>query len=247
MGRLSGWLAAFVVGVVTVGPALGPASAAADSGPLESENWAGYALVGGPFGGVRARWVQPSASCRPGHRTYSSFWVGLGGYTEKSRHLEQIGTELDCTRSGRLLSYAWYELLPRVGQRVRLVVRPGDRVEGAVQVRGAVAVLTLVNLSRGGVARVRARVDEPDLGSAEWIAEAPTACLRPSCKVLPLAHFSPVSFEGAEALNAAGTWLRPFAPGVDPVALALVSDGRTLAYPSPIPTGEGGDFAVARR
>ena len=80
----------------------------------QSTNWAGYAAHGSraSFRAARGSWIEPSASCVRGVRTYSSYWVGIGGYSETSQDLEQIGTEVDCTASGRVNSTAWYELVP---------------------------------------------------------------------------------------------------------------------------------------
>src|SRR4051794_3351484 len=58
-----------------------PAGAGAATGQKTSANWAGYS-VSRPnvrFHSVTGTWVQPAASCRPGGRKYSAYWVGLGG------------------------------------------------------------------------------------------------------------------------------------------------------------------------
>ncbi len=59
-------------------PARPPASA--DS--TQSSNWAGYAVHrrGVRFSKVIGTWTQPRATCTPGQATYSSVWVGIGGY-----------------------------------------------------------------------------------------------------------------------------------------------------------------------
>src|SRR5437868_1776579 len=67
------------------------------SGQAVSSNWAGYvvngsdATVSTSFSSVSARWVAPKATCARGRATYSAFWVGLGGSSESSDALEQIG------------------------------------------------------------------------------------------------------------------------------------------------------------
>ena len=88
------------------------AAPAALADVVSSSNWAGYAVhrSGIRFTKVLARWTQPSARCTAGHRTYSALWVGLGGYDASSDAVEQIGTEVDCTASGRVSSTAWYQL-----------------------------------------------------------------------------------------------------------------------------------------
>src|ERR1039458_4095296 len=88
---------------VGAGLLLAPASAGA--AVSVSSNWAGYvalpsASVGSRFSSVSGSWTQPSATCSAGREAYSAVWVGLGGYRENARSLEQIGTGADCTRSG---------------------------------------------------------------------------------------------------------------------------------------------------
>src|SRR5690349_21475645 len=61
-----------------------------------STNWSGYAVTGNP-GSVtdaRASWVVPAiqGAC-PATNQYSSFWVGIDGYSDNS--VEQTGTDSD--------------------------------------------------------------------------------------------------------------------------------------------------------
>src|SRR5207248_3442603 len=75
-----------------------------------SSNWSGYAVSAAPtadgtdpvplsFTSVSGTWVEPAASCTTGANTYAAFWVGLGGFSDTSQALEQIGTEVDCSAS----------------------------------------------------------------------------------------------------------------------------------------------------
>src|SRR5437660_8478779 len=75
-------------------------SALADT--TQSTNWAGYAAhgSGASFRSVQGSWVQPSASCVRGTQTYSSYWVGIGGYSSSSQALEQVGTGGGCSAFG---------------------------------------------------------------------------------------------------------------------------------------------------
>jgi hypothetical protein len=61
---------------------------------------------------VSGSWVVPIASCSASPASFSAFWVGLGGFSETSQGLEQIGTESDCTPAGRATYGVWYELVP---------------------------------------------------------------------------------------------------------------------------------------
>ncbi len=73
---------------------------------------------------MSAQWRVPTGACSNGP-TYSSIWIGLGGYSRSSNALEQTGTELDCTREGRAVYSAWYELVPAAPRDVSLGVNAG--------------------------------------------------------------------------------------------------------------------------
>src|SRR5438874_1315188 len=62
------------------------AAPAALAKAAQSTNWAGYAVHrdGVSFRRVSANWTQPNASCAGGQPSYSSAWVGLGGYSPTS-------------------------------------------------------------------------------------------------------------------------------------------------------------------
>jgi Peptidase A4 family len=167
-----------------------------------SPHWAGYVATGGSFTAVQGRWVEPRVRCdRPDSSV--SFWVGLGGATATATGLEQIGTSADC--SGNFLaSYsAWYELIPVPATPVELplAVSPGDTVSAGVTVRDGTVTLAMRNLTTGKSASVESVVDDLDLSSAEWIAEAPSACVI-HCAGLPLADFGAVTFREAAAVAA---------------------------------------------
>src|SRR5205823_8781300 len=135
-------LAGLALACLTAWPAL------ADD--VQSSNWAGYAAHRGgvKFKRVTGTWRQPKATCTPGRATYSSVWVGLGGYSVSSKALEQIGGEVDCNARGKVISSAWYELVPAPSRTIRLKVRPGDELKATVTVIGHQARLQLRNLTR---------------------------------------------------------------------------------------------------
>ena len=49
----------------------------------ESTNWSGYAATTGTYTSVSASWTEPTGTCS-GSAKYSSFWVGLDGYSSGS-------------------------------------------------------------------------------------------------------------------------------------------------------------------
>jgi Peptidase A4 family len=240
-----------VAALVTVGALVAAGSPApvqireapAASASMSSPNWAGYAAhrPGMQFTDVRGAWVQPSVSC-PNGGTFSSFWIGLDGYA--SNYVEQVGTSADCTSTNQPAHYAWYELYPAPRVRIAMVIRPGDHIEAAVDTVSASTTLTLRNLSTGRTfSTVRSGPTGP-LTSAEWIAEAPSACSGTSCNVLPLANFGFVPFSTCSA-DASGTSGTITSPTWSADVITMVhSNGSVLAQPSQV-SADGASFAVS--
>jgi Peptidase A4 family len=192
--------------------AVGAGSAFAASGPTQtSSNWAGYAVtdsgtaaatgaVPTTFSNVSGSWTQPAAGCTAGGQAYSAFWVGLGGFANGSKALEQIGTESDCSASGRASYSVWYELVPAAPVTVKLKLSPGDSLSATVSVTGETVSLRIADLTRGTVFTRNLTMAAPDLSSAEWVAEAPSTCSGyGGCRPLPLADFGTATFTAASA------------------------------------------------
>lgn len=183
----------------------GASSALADSN--FSANWAGYAIhrAGVKFTEVAGSWTQPSAKCPPDNKSYSASWVGLGGYAPGARALEQIGTEVDCSASGAVISDAWYELVPAASRPIRMRVRPGDKISASVNVAGNRVVVKLDDTTAHHSFQKTLHTSSIDVSSAEWIEEAPSQCTTiNSCQTLPLADFGSVNFSGARAQATSG-------------------------------------------
>lgn len=200
MSRRAISMAVVALAALTAAPA-----ALADS--TQSSNWAGYAVhrSGVKFTKATGTWVQPQASCVGGRPTYSSVWVGIGGYSLDAQALEQIGTEADCTAGGRAVSTAWYELVPDASHAIRLTIHPGDRVRATVSVQGSQVTLSLTDLTRHRSFTRRLRATTLDTTSAEWILEAPSVCTSAvSCHTLPLADFGSAGFSSASAVTTTG-------------------------------------------
>jgi hypothetical protein len=173
----------------------------------QSSNWAGYAVhrPGVDFSRVVGAWKQPAAVCIPGNLSYSAVWVGLGGYSVTSPALEQIGTEMDCSASGRAVSSAWYELVPAASQTISFSVHAGDEIVATVTVVGHKVQLILADQTRHRVFSKTVRASVIDVSSAEWIVEAPSECFsNTSCQTLPLADFGSTRFNLATAQSTVG-------------------------------------------
>ena len=191
--------------IAAAGAALAGAPAAA-ANTSQSSNWAGYAVHHAHvnFKKVVGTWTQPKAVCTPNQPSYSSVWVGIGGYSVTSQALEQIGTEADCTAGGSEASSAWYELVPAASQTVKIPVSAGDRVRASVAVYGKNVTLTLDNLTRHRTFKKHLHASVLDTTSAEWIVEAPSVCSGNACQTLPLADFGSTGFTAARATATTG-------------------------------------------
>jgi hypothetical protein len=173
-----------------------------------SANWSGYTLqdatgAGLQFTSVTGTWRVPVTTCDSGTPSSAAFWVGLGGSSDTATGLEQTGTGADCS-NGTPRYYAWYEILPAGSVEVPLKVKPGDVITTSVNVQGTTVLVQIKNRTRKTSFTKALTVATPDLSSAEWIAEAPSACNSfGRCQVLPLANFGNVTFTRAATIATA--------------------------------------------
>lgn len=236
--------AALATGVLTMLAAAGPA--AADT--VTSSNWAGYAAhrSGVAFTRIIGAWRQPRARCVAGRRTYSAVWVGLGGFSTSSNALEQIGTEVDCSGSRRVVSTAWLELVPTASRPIHLRVRPGDSVAASVTVTGRQVALGLWNLTEHRSFRKTLQASVVDVSSAEWIVEAPSDCVSPtSCRTLPLANFGSARFTLASARSTTGHSGTISDPDWGATMIRLTPGGRRFVLSGGSPAAGGGALPSA--
>jgi hypothetical protein len=78
---------------------------------------------------------------------------------------------------------------------VNLKILPGDTITASVNANAAGILVQIKNRTRRTSFTKQLSVAAPDLTSAEWIVEAPSACTQGGrCQVLPLANFGTVSF-----------------------------------------------------
>jgi peptidase A4-like protein len=190
-------IAIVVACVLAVFPAAAGARVAAYGGPRfdpnkkvsqsTSSNWSGYSAFNGRYTSVSASWRQPTASCTSA-TTYSSFWVGLDGYS--SNTVEQTGTSADCSGGGARY-YAWYEMYPKFPVNLSLAISAGDSMSASVTTDGnGNFTLTIKNNRTGRSFTTTQRLRKARLSSAEAIAEAPSG----SGGVLPLTNFGTAGF-----------------------------------------------------
>jgi Peptidase A4 family len=235
------------------------AAPAAFANTADSTNWAGYAVHGNgvSYRTVKGTWREPSATCTPGQPTYSSFWIGLGGFSETSQAIDQIGTEVDCSAAGHVVSSAWYELVPAGAVTLKLAVHPGDLLHARVAVAGKKVSLYLYDATRKQGFSKTLTASQVDPTSAEWVVEAPSECIsQNTCQTLPLANFGIATFTHAAATSRNGHRGGIDNPAWQNTKIDLVPTGRRFfagngALPSigsATPTPVGADrhsFAVA--
>jgi Peptidase A4 family len=195
--------AALAAGGVFAADATGASTQSINAQQEQSQNWSGYVVQsssGQSFSSVSASWVQPTVEASSGSGTgYSAYWVGLGGSSEQSQALEQVGTAADIT-GGQTTYYAWYELVPSAEQKLNLAIHPGDHMSGKVTVSGNTVTVSLSDQTTGKSTTKTLQMTNPDTSSAEWIAEAPAAQTSyGSYSILPLADFGSVTFTNASA------------------------------------------------
>lgn len=224
------------------------ASASTDVQQASSENWSGYVVgssssssssSGTRYRSVSGTWTAPTASCTSGDG-YSSFWVGLGG-AGNSQALEQAGTEADCS-GGTARYFAWYELVPSAPVKIPMSVHPGDTISSTVTVNGTAVTISLADRTTGQSFTRTLPMTSPDTSSAEWVAEAPSACSSDlsNCTPMSLANFGKVTFTNASATTTDGH--------TGTISDARWSTAALTLDPSASDTGSGGaQFASAQR
>jgi hypothetical protein len=213
---------------------------------VKSTNWSGYAAEGtAKFTDVVGTWVQPAVKCKGTSTRYSSFWVGIDGYSTDS--VEQLGTDSDC--DGTTPSYyGWWEMYPANSVNLptsKYPVQAGDTLTAEVSVSGSTYTLSMH--SSEGWTFTKAVTGSASLkqASAEWIAESPEICSA-TCKLAKLANFGTVGFTNCEAATGgADEPISSFTTNSGPHEITMVTKkGVKRAVPSAL-NGTGNGFSIA--
>jgi Peptidase A4 family len=235
-----------------------------DSTATSSTNWSGWADINDTFQTVTSSWTEPTVTCTASSggggllggllgggggggdaATYSSFWVGLDGYSSSS--VEQTGSSADCTSSGPSY-YAWYEMYPSGETPLSTTqyhVNPGDTMTGTVSFNAGNNDYTLTLADQQGGWKYSTAIAQSGLArsSAEFIAEAPSDCNILYCDPLPLSNFGTATFFNSEAADGSGQ-LKPISGfGGNDAAIEMVQNGTVLAQPGAL-SSTGNGFSV---
>jgi hypothetical protein len=179
-----------------------------------SPNWSGYVATAPPgkaisFTSVTGTWTVPKAICsKKQGRTYSTVWVGLGGWTQTRQ--EEVGTDANCSSAGKPRYYAWFELVPYLSfpATVKNTVHAGDTMTGFVRiVNPKVVELRISNRTRHWTFTRKINWWNNDTSTADWVVEAPAVCLKQVCSEASLANFRQVTMReiSATAISLKGT------------------------------------------
>jgi hypothetical protein len=164
---------------------------------VKSLNWAGY-VVASNFSNpqpvvtmVNASWIVQNVSCSKKSSTYSSQWVGIGGYFKNDSSLIQVGTESDCI-NGKAKYGAWYELLPNAETPIKnMTVSAGDKILATIYLVPNTTnqwSITIKNENTGQFYTTIVTYNSSEL-SGEWIEERPALCTGIVCRLTTLANF----------------------------------------------------------
>ncbi len=209
-----------------------------------SLNWSGYAVETnlaspqkGAVSDVKGSWTVPAVTCTSTPTAYSSFWVGIDGYSSST--VEQTGTDSDCS-SGAPKYYAWYEMYPKFPVNLGMTIKPGDVMTGEIQFTGKGNFkIIITDTTTGTTFTTTQKSNSAQRSSAEWVAEAPSS----SGGVLPLANFGTVTFTNAQAtINGITGTISNGAWQNDAITMTTQS-GTVKAQPSALST-DGSIFSV---
>ncbi len=159
-------------------------------GSVTSHNWSGFAVTGSEFTSAKGSWHVPEVDCTKTPNTYSAFWVGIDGYSDKT--VEQTGTGSDCAGTTPQY-YAWYEFYPANSVVITsMPVKAGDVMGASITFASGEFTLSIHDRTSGAEFHITKALSGAKRTSAEWIAEAP--CCTSGGGILPLADYDVGNF-----------------------------------------------------
>jgi hypothetical protein len=168
------------------------AATKSETAPAWVEYWSGYIInldlqnKSEGVSSISGTWTVPEIAYSESN-TYSSVWVGVGGYGEQT--LLQAGTEQHC-ENGKISYFAWYELLPATITTVKtLEISPGDKVTTSITLvneKQGSWQITIIDETDGRNFQITVDYPQSTRKTAEWIVERPTV----NGKISTLADFN---------------------------------------------------------
>jgi hypothetical protein len=209
------------------------------NGEVLTYNWSGYALDEGTYTGVSACWDVPAVPVTP-LDTYSSAWVGIGGFSGGDTTLIQTGTTEE-SYQGQVYYFAWTELLP-AEPALLFAVTPGDTVCASIAEQSANVWGIAIQDKTGGGSYSSTTIDYTSSeSSAEWIMERPELCTGPlpaDCTLSTLADYGELTFTAATVNGG-----NPELTSAD--GIFMYSDADQLISTPSTPNSSGNGFNVA--
>ena len=145
---------------------------------LRVSQWSGYIVASDiqnrspVVSSVSASWTVPEIKLSE-NNTFSSVWVGIGGYGEDT--LIQTGTAQECI-NGKFVYYAWYELVPDSLVHIpNIHVQAGDAVTASISLINENTntwSIKIADITRNQRFQTTV-VYNSSRWSAEWIVERP--------------------------------------------------------------------------
>jgi hypothetical protein len=184
---------------------------------------------------ISASWVVPQITSSL-NDTYSSVWVGIGGYGEST--LIQAGTEQHC-ENGKVEYFAWYELLPKTIIRIsNLDIQPGDKVTTSITLVDETSESWLIHIvdETENKSFQKTVTYDSTRKSAEWIVERPLV----NGEISTLANFNQVTLTDCTAtINGVTSTIKNFTY----TPATMVDDDTDLVSTSPL-NDDGSSFTV---
>ncbi len=221
-------------------------------GTSTSFNWAGWAGSGtaAAANSVQGSWKVQTAN--PSNTaTYSSQWIGIGGYSASDTTLIQVGTESDYY-DGSAQYVAWYELIPAGEVPINgFDISQGDVISANI-IKGTgpgAWTITLTDITTNQAFTTTVTYSSSQL-SSEWIDERPDICST-TCTEAPLTNFGKAYF-GSDYTGVAGTdyanmgTSQPISgiPGLYSITLIGDGGGGVLEQPSTL-SSDGTSFSIS--
>jgi Peptidase A4 family len=205
--------------------------------PFISHNWSGYAATSGAFTSITGTWVVPQVT-GSSYSAADATWVGIGGLNRSD--LIQSGTQDIVSRTGRVTTVAFIEMLPDAGQPIPVSISRGDAVTVSLTERTTNQWRITFQDNTNRQIYTTTVVYPSSLTSAEWIEEAPSR----GHKILPLDNFGAVQF--SRGLTVEGGKQLTIAQSNAQSIILENKSSQTLAVPSSLYSG-GTSFTITQR